>query len=87
MNPAYPFRGSKHSIVRFAPALNGLTGAKGVGEDNKLQLKFSEDVNVLIACPQGQQPKNNNARLIIDSGLTLTGLPPYAIYSVAYKKG
>ena len=87
MNPAYPFSGSKHSIVRFAHALNGLTGVRGIGEENKVQLKFNEDVNVLIALPQAQQPKNNNARLIIDSGLTLTGLPTYAIYSVAHKKG
>jgi hypothetical protein len=87
MNPCYPFHGSKNSIVRIAPVLAKLIGASSNDGTNTVQLKFTSSVYVLIALPQGQQLNNANAQLVIDSALTITGLPPFAIYKVAYKKG
>lgn len=87
MNPCYPFPGRKNNIVRIATALNELTGARSITGTNNLQLKFKENVQVLIALPQDQQLRTTHAKLIIDSALTITGLPSYHIYSVFYKKG
>jgi hypothetical protein len=87
INPCYPFHGNKNAIVRIAPELAELTGARSTDGANTVQLKFAASVNVLIALPQGQQLNTTNAQLIMDSALTITGLPPYNIYKVAYKKG
>src|SRR5687767_3307654 len=43
MNPGYPFRGKKNSIVRLAPALGALTGARNIDGSTSVQLKFNEN--------------------------------------------
>ena len=84
--PCYPFHGQKNSIVRFIPQLEKLTGARSE-TGSSIQIKLSEDADVLIAVPISQKLWQANARLIADSALTLTGLEPYCIYSEPYKKG
>lgn len=83
--PSYPFKGRKNAIIRVVPELTGLTGVSNV--TTRIQLIFTENVNVLIAVPVTVTLKQKEAKLIIDSALTITGLPPYHIYSVFYKKG
>jgi hypothetical protein len=87
INPCYPFHGNKNSIVRMAPELTGLTGVRSSDGTNTIQLKFTAPVQVLMALSRGQQINNANAQLVMDSALTITGLPPYALYKVPYKKG
>lgn len=85
INPCYPFSGKKNAIIRIAPQLMNLKGAKGAVKN--VSLKFQEDALVLIALPAGQAASLPNAKLFIDSALTLTGLPPYNVYMVPYNKG
>lgn len=87
MNPCYPFPGSKNAIIRMAPVLSGLTGARSTDGSNTVQLKLSAAATILIALPQDQPLNNSNAHLVIDSAFTITGLPPYHIYRVFFKKG
>lgn len=84
--PCYPFRGQKNSIVRLISQVEGLTGARSTAGNN-IQIRLAEDAHVLIAMPITQKPLQANAQLLADSALTISGLEPYCIYSVLYKKG
>lgn len=94
---AHMFSGSKHNIVRLAPELQGLTGVELPLESYKngtnlpLKLKFKEPVQVLVGV---FQEKNNpeyrqlsNAKLVLENGLTITGLPPVNVYAIPFSKG
>lgn len=96
---AHVFSGSKHNIVRLAPELQGLTGIElpldkyKNGTNIPLQLKFKEQVQVLIGVFQEnnseylQADKLQNAKLILENGLTITGLPPVNVYAISFSKG
>lgn len=97
---AHVFSGSKHNIVGLAPELQGLTGielpldAYKKGTNAPLQLKFKEPVQLLVGVFQEAnnaaylQPNAiQNGKLILENGVTITGLAPVNIYSIAYAKG
>lgn len=96
---AHVFSGSKHNIVRLAPELQDLTGVElpldqyKNGTNPPLQLKFKEPVQVLIGIFNEntseylQSDKIQNSKLVLENGLTITGLPPVNVYAVSYSKG
>jgi hypothetical protein len=94
---AHVFSGSKHNIVRLAPELQGLTGVElpleslKNGTNTPLKLKFKEPVQVLIGVFQEKDNadyrKLNNAKLVLENGVTITGLPPVNVYAVSFPKG
>lgn len=94
---AHVFSGSKHNIVRLAPELQGLTGVElplasyKDGTNAPLKLKFKEPVQVLIGVFQEKNNADyrqlNNAKLVLENGVTITGLPPVNVYAVAFAKG
>ncbi|MHC0446972.1 hypothetical protein ACWA1F_16290 [Flavobacterium sp. 3-218] len=96
---AHVFSGSKHNIVRLAPELQDLKGIElpldkyKNGTNAPLQLKFKEAVTVLVGVFQEKnaeylQSENiKNSKLILENGVTITGLPPVNIYAVSYSKG
>jgi hypothetical protein len=96
---AHVFSGSKHNIVRLAPELQDLTGVElplnqyKNGTNPPLQLKFKEPVQVLIGIFNENNSeylpadKIQNAKLVLENGLTITGLPPVNVYAVSYSKG
>ncbi|WP_294959586.1 hypothetical protein [uncultured Flavobacterium sp.] len=96
---AHVFSGSKHNIVRLAPELQGLTGVElplekyKNGTNTPLQLKFKEAVTVLVGVFQDKNAeylpvdKLQNAKLVLENGVTITGLPPVNVYAVAFAKG
>jgi hypothetical protein len=97
---AHVFSGSKHNVVRIAPELQGLKGVElpldkyKNGTNTPLKLKFKEPVQVLIGI---FQEKNNaeylqlnnqtNAKLVLENGATITGLPPINVYAISFPKG
>lgn len=97
---AHVFSGSKHNIVKLASELQGLTGVELPLESYKngtnapLQLKFKEPVQVLIGVFQEKENtdylqlnNHSNAKLVIENGVTITGLPPVNVYAISYSKG
>ena len=96
---AHVFSGSKHNIVRLAPELQGLTGIELPSDKYKnginapLQLKFKEPVTVLIGVFQDKnadyrQLENfKDAKLVLENGVTITGLPPVNVYALSFSKG
>ena len=94
---AHVFSGSKHNIVGLAPELQGLTGVELPlnayinGTNAPLQLKFKEPVQVLIGIFQEKNNSDyrqlNNAKLVLENGVTITGLPPVNVYAISYPKG
>ncbi|WP_433831609.1 hypothetical protein [Flavobacterium anhuiense] len=96
---AHVFSGSKHNIVRLAPELQGLTGIElpldkyTNGTNSPLQLKFKESITVLIGVFQDknaeylQADKLQNAKLVLENGVTITGLPPVNVYGLSFPKG
>ncbi|MBC7847944.1 MAG: hypothetical protein H7Y10_15795 [Flavobacterium sp.] len=97
---AHVFSGSKHNIVGLAPELQGLTGvelplnAYKNGTNAPLKLKFKEKVQVLIGVFQEkdnaeyfQLNYNPNAKLVLENGVTITGLSPVNVYAVSFSKG
>lgn len=96
---AHVFSGSKHNIVKLAPGLQGLTGVElplatyKNGTNAPLQLKFKEPVQALIGVFNEnnseylQGDKLQNAKLVLENGITITGLPPVNIYAISYPKG
>ena len=94
---AHVFSGSKHNIVRLAPELQGLTGVElplesyKNGTNTPLKLKFKEPVQVLIGIFQEKDNADyrqlNNAKLVLENGVTITGLPPVNVYAIFYSKG
>ena len=92
----HPFSGRKNSVVRIAPEINGLTGVKipadqyEKGGYEPLKLKFAEPVKVLIGTFQGneyRQLEGKDAELVLENGITFTGMPPTKIYAVSYPTG
>ncbi|WP_223815965.1 hypothetical protein [Adhaeribacter rhizoryzae] len=91
------FAGQKNCIVRVAPELNNLTGVKmpagfyEKGESQPLKLKFKEPVKVLLGFFQDKdkvfRQASSDNQLVLDSALTVTGLPPIKVYAVAYPAG
>nr|WP_315242946.1 hypothetical protein [uncultured Flavobacterium sp.] len=96
---AHVFSGSKHNIVGLAPELQGLTGIElpldkyKNGTNSPLQLKFKEPVQVLVGIFQEknseylQADKLQNAKLVLENGITITGLAPVNVYAIAFAKG
>ncbi|WP_343614515.1 hypothetical protein [Flavobacterium sp.] len=96
---AHVFSGSKHNIVRLAPELQGLTGIElpldkyKNGTNAPLQLKFKEPVTVLVGVFQDKnaeylQSENfKDAKLVLENGVTITGLPPVNVYALSFSKG
>lgn len=94
---AHVFSGSKHNIVGLATELQGLTGvvlpleSYKKGTNSPLTLKFKEPVQVLIGIFQEKNNSDyrqlNNAKLVLENGVTITGLPPVNVYTISYPKG
>ena len=61
------------------------------GTNALLQLKFKEPVQVLIGIFQEKNNSDyrqlNNAKLVLENGVTITGLPPVNVYAVSFPKG
>ena len=94
---AHVFSGSKHNIVRLAPELQGLTGVElplesyKKGTNSPLKLKFKEPVQVLVGIFQEKDNADyrqlNNAKLVLENGVTITGLPLVNVYAMPFSKG
>jgi hypothetical protein len=91
---AYPFAGSKSSVVKLASELNGLTGVrKNISENASVSLRFSRPVYVLVGVFNSNDQKyykinkNAGARLVISNAATLTSLPPVNVYALKFPKG
>jgi len=97
---AHAFSGSKHNIVVLAPELQGLTGIElpldqyKNGTNIPLQLKFKEDVQLVVGVFQETNAKGylqanaiEDGQLILENGVTITGLAPVNVYTIAYSKG
>lgn len=97
---AHVFSESRHNIIRIAPELKGLTGIELPLEPYKnftnepLTLTFNEAVEVLVGV--FQEPDNTaylpnrivrNGILVLENGVTITGMPPVNVYAIAYPKG
>lgn len=89
-NFGHVFSGSKNNIVRIAAELNGLTGVKLPAlqvQMKPLALKFEEPVKVLIGTFSDQVGKGEKSQFVLDSAVTITGLPPVQVQAVAYPAG
>lgn len=98
---AHVFSGSKHNIVKLAPELEGLTGIELPLENYKngtnppLKLKFKEKSVVLVGTFQDKDNKEflqlddtpSKAILLLQNGVTITGLPPVNVYAISFEKG
>ena len=97
---AHVFSGSKHNIIKLAPELEGLTGIELPLESYKngtnapLKLKFKESVQILIGVFQEkgntdflQLNSDSNAKLILENGVTITGLSTVNVYAISFSKG
>ena len=97
---AHVFSGSKHNIVKLAPELQGLTGVElpldqyKNGTNAPLKLKFKENVQLLVGIFQEKDNKDylqlsaaDNAKLVLENGVTVTGLPAVNVYAISYSKG
>ncbi len=97
---AHVFSGSKHNIVGLAPELQGLTGIElpldqyKNGTNIPLQLKFKEGVQLVVGVFQETNAKGylqanaiEDGQLILENGVTITGLAPVNVYTIAYSKG
>ena len=97
---AHVFSGSKHNIVVLAPELQGLTGIElpldqyKNGTNIPLQLKFKEGVQLVVGVFQETNAKGylqanaiEDGQLILENGVTITGLAPVNVYTIAYSKG
>ena len=97
---AHVFSNSKNNIVRLAPELEGLTGLAlpldpyKNGTNAPLKLKFKENAQLLIGVFQEkgnaeyvQLTEADNAKLVLENGVTVTGLPPVNVYAISFSKG
>jgi len=97
---AHVFSNSKNNIVRLAPELEGLKGVTlpldqyKNGTNALLKLKFKENVQLLIGTFQEKHNKDyfqfsaaDNAKLVLENGVTVTGLPVVNVYAISYSKG
>ena len=90
------FTGRKNCIVRVAPELQGLKGVKlpaalyEKGSYAPLKLRFKEPVKVLLGFFKDNSPAYRPApagKPLLDSALSVTGLPPVQVYALSYGKG
>jgi len=92
---AHVFSNSKNNIVRLAPELEGLKGVTlpldqyKNGTNAPLKLKFKENVQLLIGTFQEKDNKDyfqfsaaDNAKLALENGVTVTGLPAVNVYAI-----
>lgn len=97
---AHVFSNSKNNVVRLAQELEGLRGVTlpldqyKKGTNAPLKLKFKENVQLLVGVFQEKDNKDyfqfsatDNAKLILESGVTVTGLPAVNVYAISYSKG
>ena len=96
---AQVFSGSRHNVVGFAPELRGLKSVRlplesyKNGNQEVLRLNFSHPSKLLIgifkdASADYLQPKQlENATLVFQNGVTVTGLPAVDVYTVEFNKG
>ncbi|MEN9908066.1 MAG: hypothetical protein RLZZ540_1215 [Bacteroidota bacterium] len=97
---AHVFSNSKNNIVRLALELEGLTGIElpldqyKNGTNAPLKLKFKENVQLLIGTFQEKDNKDyfqfsaaDNAKLVLENGVTVSGLPGVNVYVISYSKG
>ncbi len=97
---AHVFSNSKNNIVRLAPELEGLKGIElplesyKSGTNAPLKLKFRENAQLLIGVFQEkdnndyfQFSANDTAKLVLENGLTITGLPSVNVFAIPYSKG
>ena len=97
---AHVFSGSKHNIVGLAPELEGLTGVEipldlyKNGTNAPLKLKFKENAVVLVGIFQDKGNKeflqlepSSKSTLLLQNGVTITGLPPVNVYALSFEKG
>lgn len=97
---AHVFSNSKNNIVRLAPELEGLKGIQlpmatyKKGTNAPLKLKFKENAQLLVGIFQEKDNKdyfqiaaNENAKLVLENGVTLSGLPTVNVYAIAFAKG
>ncbi|WP_026713961.1 glycoside hydrolase family protein [Flavobacterium daejeonense] len=97
---AHVFSGSKHNIVGLAPELEGLTGVEipldlyKNGTNAPLKLKFKEKSVLLVGIFQEKSEQflqlDNSpykATLLLQNGVTITGLPPVNVHALSFEKG
>ncbi|WP_140485505.1 hypothetical protein [Flavobacterium sp. GSA192] len=97
---AHVFSNSKNNIVRLAPELEGLSGVTlpldqyKKGTNAPLKLKFKENVQLLVGIFREKDNKDylqlsvaDKAKLVLENGVTVTGLPPVNVYAISYSKG
>ncbi len=88
---AQVFSGTKHNIMKLAPELEGLKGVKRPLKMGKpLKLTFEEPVQLLIGVSAGEQvrlAKKKHTKLVLENGLTISGLPPVHVFALPYSKG
>lgn len=93
---AYLFQGKKHSIVKLAPELTGLTGVRvsskgerpNAGEGPKL--KFPGPVIVLTGrfhTGETEKDARPNLRMVLKNAATVSGMAALNIYATEYKSG
>lgn len=90
------FSGKNHNIMRVAPEIEGLTGVRIPANKYKnhgytpLKLTFSEPVKVLFGAFQDityRQFDKGKFQRVLDSALTVTGLPAVHVYVASYPAG
>ena len=97
---AHVFSNSKNNIVRLATELEGLKGVElpfetyKKGTNTPLKLKFKENAQLLVGIFQEKDNKDyfqfsaaDNAKLVLENGVTITGLPSVNVYAIPYSKG
>ena len=94
----YVFSGKKNCIVKLAGELNGLRGIKLPDNQQEtsnipaIKLKFKEPVKVLIGTFKSSEPSyfrfdKGKSTLVLDSAVSITGLPSVEVHAVPYSKG
>ncbi|MFC5682220.1 glycoside hydrolase family protein [Flavobacterium sp. MAHUQ-51] len=96
---AHVFLGSKHNVVGFAPELKGLKSVRlpletyKNGTHEALRLNFSHNSKLLVGIFKDSssdylQPNQlGKAQLVIQNGVTVTGLPAVDVYALDFSKG
>ncbi|WP_246236284.1 glycoside hydrolase family protein [Flavobacterium ajazii] len=96
---AHVFSGSKHNVVGLATELRGFKAVRlpldsyKNGTQDPLKLNFSHNSKLLIGIFKDtssdylQANQLENAQLVIQNGVTVTGLPAVDVYALEVKKG
>jgi len=85
--PYCPFFGKRNGIIRVAPQLNRAIGIKTANGTSSVTFKVNGAGTVLLAVAHGVEPKDKSAKLLIENGLTITGMAPVNIYGIPCHKG